>query len=257
MTEPLPDPFPGEYRIRRLLGEGAFGKVWLADDLNLGRRVALKTLKLRGDTDERHAGARGPADGGPAPGRRAASQHRPGARLAAGRTRALSRAAVRAGGLAGRACRGPGRSPGTEAARYVADVGEGLLEVHARGIVHRDIKPANILWDPGSDEALLTDFGVSSRLADAGTVAGTPAYMAPEAFEGRVTPALDVYGLAATLFRLITGEPPFPGTGIPNIIYQIERGLSDPDPRCRSMPEANERIIRSGLASDPDRTATA
>ena len=46
------------------------------------------------------------------------------------------------------------------AARYVADVGEGLLEVHAQGIVHRDVKPSNILWDPKKDEAVLTDFGV-------------------------------------------------------------------------------------------------
>ena len=71
------------------------------------------------------------------------------------------------------------------AARYVADVGEGLLEVHARGIVHRDVKPANILWDPRKDEALLTDFGVAAHLADPAAVAGSIPYMAPEAFDGR------------------------------------------------------------------------
>ena len=67
------------------------------------------------------------------------------------------------------------------AARYVADVGEGLLEVHARGIIHRDVKPANILWDPRKDEALLTDFGIAARLTDPANVAGSIPYMAPEA----------------------------------------------------------------------------
>ena len=89
------------------------------------------------------------------------------------------------------------------AARYVADVGEGLLEVHARGIVHRDVKPANILWDPRRDEALLTDFGIAARLADPADVAGSIPYMAPEALDGRVSPSLDVYSLAATFFHLV------------------------------------------------------
>jgi serine/threonine-protein kinase len=97
------------------------------------------------------------------------------------------------------------------AARYVADVGEGLLRVHSLGIVHRDIKPANILWDPGSDEALLTDFGIAALLASKGGVAGTLPYMAPEAFAGQVSPALDVYSLAVTLYQLVTGSVPFAG----------------------------------------------
>ena len=95
------------------------------------------------------------------------------------------------------------------AARYVADVGEGLLEVHEQGIVHRDVKPANILWDPKRDEAVLTDFGVGSWLADPASVAGSLPYMAPEAYDGQVSPALDVYSLASTLFHLVTGSQPF------------------------------------------------
>jgi hypothetical protein len=142
------------------------------------------------------------------------------------------------------------------AARYVADVGEGLLEVHARGIVHRDVKPANILWEPRRDEAVLTDFGVGVRLDDRPTVGGSIPYMAPEAFEGRVLPSLDVYSLAATLFHLVTGVPPFPGPGLVELKGQIPRGLPDPDPRCRSLPEPLERVIRAGLAADPDRRPT-
>src|SRR5262249_47522458 len=68
-----------------------------------------------------------------------------------------------------------------QAARYVADVAEALGHVHACGLVHRDIKPANLLWDQGKDEVLLTDFGLSTWLAEAGRgeVAGTALYMAP------------------------------------------------------------------------------
>jgi serine/threonine protein kinase len=139
------------------------------------------------------------------------------------------------------------------AGRYVADVGEGLLEVHARGIVHRDVKPANILWDPRKDEALLTDFGVAARLADPAAIGGSLPYMSPEAFDGRVAQSLDVYGLAATFFHLVTGSSPFSGSKIADLREQIVRGLPDPDPRCARLPEPLERIIRDGLAPDPGR----
>lgn len=65
-------------------------------------------------------------------------------------------------------------------ARYIADVGEGLLAVHLSGIIHRDIKPGNILLDPRGDEACLTDFGVSARLGSVSTSAGTMGFMPPK-----------------------------------------------------------------------------
>src|SRR5262249_4017700 len=139
------------------------------------------------------------------------------------------------------------------AARYLVDVGEGLVAVHARGIVHRDVKPANILWDPEIDEAFLTDLGVGARLAEPSGLGGTIPYMAPEAFEGDVSPALDVYGLAATLYTLVTGRKPFPGPTISDLRLQARKGLPEPDPRCAGLPEPLERMIRAGLAAEPDR----
>ncbi len=250
---PLPDPFPGEFRIRRLLGEGAFGKVWLADDLRLGRAVALKTLRFPSDS----------ADG---PATLAALQkeakflakfrHRNVVQIhawrQAGDDHYLVMEYVRGGSLAD-LLKKEGPLPWHRAARYVADVAEGLLEVHAGGIVHRDIKAANTLWDSEHDEAKLTDFGVSGRLAEARTVAGTPLYMAPEAFRGRATAASDVYSLAATLFHLLTGEVPFPGPSWDELIQQCEAGIPEGDPRCKRIPEALERVIRVGLWTDAEK----
>jgi serine/threonine protein kinase len=258
--EPLPDPFPGEFRVLRRLGAGGFGTVWLAEDRHLGRRVALKTVRLGGasaastrglallreearllagvrhlNVVQVHAWREAPAlAGGAAAGHYLVLQYVPG------------------GSLAERVRR-EGPLPWPAAARYVADVAEGLLQVHARGIVHRDVKPANLLWDPEADEALLTDFGISVRLAGARGAAGTPFYMPPEAFAGQVSPAQDVYGLAASLFWLLTGAVPFPGTTPERIVARARLGLPDPDGRCADVPRPLEQLLRLGLAAEPGR----
>jgi serine/threonine protein kinase len=250
------DPFPGEFRLVRLLGQGAFGSVWLADDLHLGRPVALKMIRS--------------ADSSAEAGRRLARLREEARLLAAVRHPNIvavdawreSRAAdgpatpflvlqlVQGGSLADRVRR-EGPLAWEAAARYAADVADGLLAVHAAGIVHRDVKPANVLWDATADEALLTDFGVSTRLAAPGAPGGTPYYMPPEAFAGAVGPAQDVYGLAATLFWTVTGSVPFPATARDRLLAEIAAGLPDPEPRCAALPAALEGVIRAGLAPDP------
>src|SRR5262249_38517484 len=180
-TAPLaPDPFPGEFRLVRVLGEGAFGKVWLAEDLHLGRAVALKTIRPRAGhsfPEKALAALRNEA-------RLLAGLRHPNlvqvyAWRQAGDEHYLVEQYVPGGSLGDRLRQGP--LPWPEAARCVADVAEALAEAHAQGIVHRDIKPDNVLWDPTRDEAILTDFGIAAHLAGADGVAGTPLYMAPEA----------------------------------------------------------------------------
>ena len=144
-----------------------------------------------------------------------------------------------------------------DAWRYAADVADGLKVVHAKGLVHRDIKPANLLWDADRDEVLLTDFGLAARLGWSNRPAGTPLFMAPESFAGAVTPPTDVYSLSATLFWLVTRQPPFlpVGSTSDEIVVElprlIEQGLPTPEPRCAGLPEALEQLIRAGLAADP------
>ncbi|MCI0463644.1 MAG: serine/threonine-protein kinase [Gemmataceae bacterium] len=247
---PLPDPFPGEFCVRALLGAGSFGKVWLADDLNLARPVAFKALHLLGSVvpgsleslrreAQLLAGLRHPNIVQVYTWRQSGDEHY------------LILEFIAGGSFADRLEK-EGALGWQQAARYIADVAEALRAVHGRGVVHRDIKPANILWDPERDEALLTDFGLSIRLGGAAAIAGTPLYMAPEAFEGRVTPAGDVYSLAATLFALATGEVPFPASDLDDLLSKVLRGLPDPDARCVGMPEALERVIRAGLAPAPE-----
>jgi serine/threonine protein kinase len=240
--------------VVRRLGAGAFGTVWLAEDLHLARYVALKTVR----PPERPERAARWLEQLRAEARALASvRHRNVVQVYAWRESPTGECYlvlqyVPGDSLADRV-RQQGPLPWALAARYVADVAEGLLAVHARGIVHRDVKPANILWNSETDEALLTDFSIAARWGDGGEVGGTPSYMPPEAFDGVVGPGQDVYGLAASLFWLVTGSVPFPGRTPDEARSQARRGLPSPDPRCADLPAALERLIRDGLAAERSR----
>jgi serine/threonine protein kinase len=252
---PVP-PVPEGYRLIRRLGGGSYGDVWLAEDLDFepgSRFVALKTIRPR---------LKGPEHEALLAALRREAQHLIALRHPnvvqlygwerAGDAQFLVLQYVPGGSLEQR-LKERGLLGWHDAARYVADVGEGLLEVHARGVLHCDIKPANILWDAEKDEALLTDFSIAVHLADPGSRLGTAPYMAPEAHRGRIEPASDVYNLAATLFHLVSSCKPFPGPGVDDYLQQIAQGLPDPDPRCAGLPAPLERVIRDGLAADPGR----
>src|SRR4051795_409094 len=106
--------------------------------------------------------------------------------------------------------------PVDEAIEYTRQACEALQYVHDQQIVHRDVKPANLIDAPDKDGTVLVDFGVARLMGeedeqvDQGTVGiGTPRFMAPEVFAGgTVSPRSDVFGLAATLWTLLTGRPP-------------------------------------------------
>ena len=138
--------------------------------------------------------------------------------------------------------RGTPGLPPREAMEYTRQACEALQYVHDQQIVHRDVKPQNMIL--GENGVVLVDFGVARELGtDTGTVGvGTPRFMAPEVFAGgQVTPRADVYGVAATLWTLLTGKPP---------VYADETPLAE---MFAEVSPDLEETIRKGLEMIPER----
>ncbi|MFC8720217.1 protein kinase [Kitasatospora sp. NPDC057198] len=124
----------------------------------------------------------------------------------------------------------------------------GLAAAHRAGVVHRDYKPGNVLVTVDG-ESKLVDFGIAVRDGAGGTVAGTPAYMAPEQWAGHpASPATDVYAATATFFECLTGAKPYTGTTLMELALQhAEAEIPD-----TLAPEALRPLIRAGLAKTPE-----
>jgi serine/threonine protein kinase len=237
------------FQFLRMLGDGGFGRVWLARHLALDRLVAVKHLRADRWDDE--------AVG------RLVHEARVMASLKVHRNRVtvfdlvqgpagcfLVLDYVAGGPLSSQVTVGRPLAWG-RAARYVADVAEGLAEVHARGLLHRDVKPANILWDRERDEALLTDFGLAAHSSQDAPSGGTFGYMAPEGFERRPSAKSDVFGLAATLFCLVTGRPPFDARDGLASYRQARAGLARPVAALAHLPASLAEVILAGLEPEP------
>ena len=140
--------------------------------------------------------------------------------------------------------------PADELLRYFRDAAEGLDYLHSQHVQHRDIKPENILLLQG--HAKLADFGLAreqgSRLLATATGAGTPLYMAPEVFRGKLSPHSDQYSLAMTYAELRLGRRLRAGASIVEIMFeQLER-----PPDLSPLPEAEQRVIIKALSKDPE-----
>ncbi len=257
---------PG-YEILGELGRGGMGVVYKARDLNLKRVVALKMILAGG-----HAGAE-----------QLARFHREAEAVA--RLRHSHIVQVFAGGEHGgqpyfvlefveggsldRKLQGKPQPP-RDAARLVLLLARAVHAAHAQGIIHRDLKPANVLLAPPADEPALntpygcpkvTDFGLVKCLDDAveqtaaGTILGTPSYMAPEQASGdpqKIGPAADVYALGVILYELLTGKVPFKG---PSVLDTLEQVRSHPPRPPRELladvPPALEGICLRCLRKAP------
>jgi hypothetical protein len=134
----------------------------------------------------------------------------------------------------------------------------GLHEAHAQGIVHRDLKPANIMVDRTGSVKIM-DFGIARLSQDngqmTGTIAGTPAYMAPEQLELKpMGPRTDIYALGLLLYEMITGTPAFAGESpIAVALNQIRVSPKRPSEIVPTVPAAIEAVIMKCLRKDPAR----
>ena len=148
-------------------------------------------------------------------------------------------------------------------ARLMKEVALAVHYAHLRGILHRDLKPSNILLDL-EDQPHVTDFGLAkcvendSGLTHTGLILGTPSYMAPEQVSGHrreITTAVDVYGLGAVLYKLLTGRPPFQADSVYETLRQVrEQEPVSPGTRAASMSIVTLRpSVSKCLEKDPRR----
>jgi predicted Ser/Thr protein kinase len=155
-----------------------------------------------------------------------------------------------------------GPRPPQAAVALLLPVADAVHYAHQAGIIHRDLKPENVLVDH-QGRPRVTDFGIAKQLGsgsggtEAGQILGTPAYMAPEQARGeswRAGPEVDVYALGCILFFLLTGQPPFVGKTITDILNKVENCPVVP-PRSFNpdVGEALEAVVLRCLEKDPAR----
>lgn len=214
-----------KFRIVKKLGQGGMGAVYLAEQVGIGHKVALKFLKAEFSSDAEIA-------------RRFLNEAKSYARVAHPNAVALHDFGQDEEGnlfIAMEYCEGLdlkkllAEKPlvMVEAIDVVLQVADVLANAHEKGVVHRDLKPENIMVRRGLRglHAKVLDFGIArlmdagTRLTVAGAIAGTPRYMSPEQVEGReVDLRADIYSLGIVLFELLTGRQPFDGSTIAEIL---------------------------------------
>ena len=250
------------YRIESLLGLGGMSVVYLAEDLRLKRRVALKLLAagLAEDDSFRDRFLR--------ESELAASIDHPNIVpiYEAGTTADILFIAMRY--VEGRDLRERlrgGRLDPADAIGLLAQVASALDAAHGRGLVHRDVKPSNVLLDrgarpDGSDHVYLADFGLTKRISEEaeigdGNLLGTIDYVAPEQIVGEeIDGRADVYSLGCVLYECLVGQPPFRrDSDIAAVFAHLEAEPPAPTAERPELPVALDAVIARALAKEPER----
>jgi diguanylate cyclase (GGDEF)-like protein len=250
----------GKYFVEGELAAGGMGVVYRALDLHLERRVALKVLRplLASESPEYLGMFRREAT------QMAQVKH---ANLAQVYAFALDAGVafivmelIEGASVADELRAAPGRRlPPARVARIVGELGEALDAVHAAGLLHRDVKPGNVLIERARERAVLVDFGVSGRLREATGGGGTRTYMSPEglAYEPEGTTS-DVWALAATAYKMLTGELAFASGERDELRARQRLGAPPASRRRRRLGPEVDRVLAAGMAFDPaERIASA
>ena len=259
----------GRFTLLEALGTGGMGAVYAAYDPSLDRRVAVKVLRTRAATDEANA-------------TRMVREAKALARLAHRSVITVHEVGVDRGRVFIAMEYAPGgtlaewaqRKQG-EPTRFMEIVArmreciEGLQAAHDAGLIHRDFKPGNVLIT-ADGQAKIADFGLArvgaseagpavlpptndaaEDLTRTGSVIGTPAYMAPEQFDGAATEKTDQFSLCATFFEVFYGARAYPGRSTGEIMERMQRGELE-RPAAGDVPGWMFDVLAQGLSVDPD-----
>jgi eukaryotic-like serine/threonine-protein kinase len=249
---------PARYTGVRRIGHGGMGEIYVAEDGELGRKVAIKVLGDRFAGDE---GLR----------KRFRREALTAARLSGhpnivtiydvGQWEGhpfLVMEYLPGGTIADRAR--AGSVPQNQAIRWLGEAAAGLDAAHELGIVHRDVKPANLLLD-SRRSVVVADFGIARVVDDstggmtaAGTILGTAGYLAPEqALGDKATPASDRYALGIVAYELMTGGRPFErSSATAEAAAHINEPVPPASERGVGLPRAVDAVFAKALAKDPD-----
>jgi eukaryotic-like serine/threonine-protein kinase len=247
--------FDGRYRIQRKLGAGGMADVYLAEDQELGRRVAIKILNSRhGNDDQFIERFRREA-------KNAAALNHPNIVSIYDRGEAEDTYYIAMEFLDGRTLKelivSRGAAPINVAVEYARQILSALRFAHRHGIVHRDIKPHNVLVD-AEGRVKVTDFGIAragtSQMTETGSIVGTAQYLSPEqARGGEVDPRSDLYSLGIVLYELLTGKTPFDGDTPVEIAMKHLSTTPKPPSKLRpDIPRELDMVVLRALAKNPD-----
>ncbi|MDH5281026.1 MAG: Stk1 family PASTA domain-containing Ser/Thr kinase, partial [Thermoleophilia bacterium] len=246
--------FAGRYRISRKLGGGGMADVYLAEDQELGRRVAIKMLHARYANDEQFVERfRREAT-------HAAGLSHPNIVSIFDRGEADGSYFIVMEYVEGRTLkeliRSRGDCPVPVAIAYTRQILAGLRYAHRNGVIHRDIKPHNVIVDP-EGVIKVTDFGIAragvSQMTEEGAIIGTAQYLSPEQARGApVDQTSDLYSTGIVLFELLTGEVPFTGDSPVEIAMKhLSEVPPIPSELRPDVPDDLDLVVVRALAKEP------
>ena len=246
--------FDGRYQIVRKLGSGGMANVYLAEDQELGRRVAIKIL------DDRHARDSQFVERFRREAQNAAGLSHPNIVSIYDRGEAEGTYYIAMEYVEGRTlkelivARGP--SPLGIAIDYTRQILSALRFAHRNGIVHRDIKPHNVIVD-GEGRVKVMDFGIAragaaSQMTEAGSIIGTAQYLSPEQARGApVDQTSDLYSTGIVLYELLTGTVPFTGeTPVEIAMKHLSQVPAQPSTHRAEVPRDLDYVTLRALAKD-------